>query len=55
MPVILAAQEAEIRRITVKASPGEIARDSISKNTQQKKGLVGWLKRYSACLAIVRP
>jgi hypothetical protein len=43
-PVILATQEAEIRRITVRSQPRQIVpRDSISKNTSQKE-LVEWLK-----------
>jgi hypothetical protein len=43
-PVILATQEAEIRRITVKASLGNSSRDPILKKTYHKKGLVEWLK-----------
>jgi hypothetical protein len=38
MPVILATEEAEIRRIAVQSQPGQIVpRDSISKNPSQKK------------------
>jgi hypothetical protein len=49
MPVILATQEAEIRRIVVRSQPRQIfLRDPISKNpnthTHTKKGLVEWLK-----------
>jgi hypothetical protein len=36
MPVILATQEAEIRRITVQSQAGQIVRD-FSKNSSQKK------------------
>jgi hypothetical protein len=39
MPVILATQEAEIRRITVGSQPRQIVLNPISKNTQPKKGL----------------
>jgi hypothetical protein len=41
MPVILATQEAEIRRITVPRQPGQIVpQDPILKKTHHKKGLV---------------
>jgi hypothetical protein len=40
MPVILATQEAEIRRIVVQSHPRQIVRE-----IRQKKGLVEWLKR----------
>jgi hypothetical protein len=38
MPVILAAQEADIRRITVQGPPGK-KQDPTSKNAQHKKEL----------------
>jgi hypothetical protein len=38
MPVILATQEAEIRKIAVRAHPGEIVPDTLSKNPITKKG-----------------
>jgi hypothetical protein len=45
MPVILATQEAEIRRITVQRQPGQIVRETLSqKKTHHKKGLLEWLK-----------
>jgi hypothetical protein len=45
MPVVLAAQEVEIRRIAVHSQPGQIVpRDPVSKNPFTKKGLVEWLK-----------
>jgi hypothetical protein len=45
MPVILALQEAEIRRITVRSQPGQIVlQDPILKKPFTKKGLVEWLK-----------
>jgi hypothetical protein len=38
MPVILASQEAEIRRITVQSQPGEILQETLScKNLSQKR------------------
>jgi hypothetical protein len=44
MPVILATQEVKIRRITVRSQVGKIALETLSKNTQHKKGLVECLK-----------
>jgi hypothetical protein len=45
IPIILATQEAEIRRIAVESQLGQIfLRDLISKKTHHKKGLVKWLK-----------
>jgi hypothetical protein len=47
MPVILATQEAEIRRITVQSQPGQIVLETLSQKkpfTKKKKGLVEWLK-----------
>jgi hypothetical protein len=44
MPVILATQEAEIRRITVGSQPGQIVRESLSLKYLTQKGLVEWLK-----------
>jgi hypothetical protein len=44
MPVILATQEAEIRRIMLKASPGKQFTRPYLENTLYKKGLVEWLK-----------
>jgi hypothetical protein len=42
MPVILATQEAEIRRIAVQSQPGQIVHETLSqkkkKNASQKKG-----------------
>jgi hypothetical protein len=44
MPVILATQEAEIRRTVVRSQPGQIVpQDPIGK-TLHKKGMVEWLK-----------
>jgi hypothetical protein len=43
MPVILATQEVETRRILVQSQPREIER-SYLKKTLHKKGLVEWLK-----------
>jgi hypothetical protein len=44
MPVILAIQEAEIRRVTVGSQPGQIVYEMLSKKKNHKKGLVEWLK-----------
>jgi hypothetical protein len=42
MPVILATQEAEIRRILIQSQPGQIVPETLSKkkntHTQKKKG-----------------
>jgi hypothetical protein len=46
-PVILATQEAEIRRISVRSQPRQIVCESLSqkkKKTLHKKGLVDWFK-----------
>jgi hypothetical protein len=37
MPVILATQEAEIRRITVQSQPGQVSRPYLEKNPSQKR------------------
>jgi hypothetical protein len=45
MPVILASQEAEIRRITVQSQPRQVVLETLSsKKAITKKGLVEWLK-----------
>jgi hypothetical protein len=44
-PVILATQEAEIKRIEVRSQPGQNSwQDPFLKKTYHKKGLVEWLK-----------
>jgi hypothetical protein len=43
-PVILATQEAEIRRITVQSQSRQIARRPYLEKSHHKKGLVQWLK-----------
>jgi hypothetical protein len=43
MPIILATQEAEIKRIAVRRQPGQIV-CPILKKTLHKEGLVEWLK-----------
>jgi hypothetical protein len=45
MPVILATQEAVIRRIMVRSQPSQIVLETLTlKKTHHKKGLVEWLK-----------
>jgi hypothetical protein len=44
MPIILAPQEAEIRRIAVRSQPGQIVLETLSLKTYHKKRLVEWLK-----------
>jgi hypothetical protein len=45
MPIILATQEAEIRRIVIQSQPpGKYFLKPYLKNTFRKKGLEGWLK-----------
>jgi hypothetical protein len=44
MPVILATQEAEIRRIVARGQPGQIVWETLSRKTLHKKGLAEWLK-----------
>jgi hypothetical protein len=40
MPIILATQEAEIRRIAVQSQPGQVVHQTLSqKNPSQKKSL----------------
>jgi hypothetical protein len=43
-PVILATQEAEIRRIVVQSQPGQIVCEILSRKYLKQKGLVEWLK-----------
>jgi hypothetical protein len=42
--VILATQEAEIRRITVQSQPGQRVLKTLSQKILHKKGMVEWLK-----------
>jgi hypothetical protein len=44
MPIILATQDAEIRRTAVQSQPRQIVRPYLEK-THHKKVLVEWLKR----------
>jgi hypothetical protein len=44
MPVILATQEAEIRRITVQSQPGQIVRNTLSRKYPAQNGLAKGLK-----------
>jgi hypothetical protein len=43
-PVILATQEAKIRRIMVRSQPGQIVHKTLSRKYLTQKGLVEWLK-----------
>jgi hypothetical protein len=44
-PVILATQEAEIRRIVIEAKPGKIVHKTVTRKKKiHRKGLVEWLK-----------
>jgi hypothetical protein len=44
MPVILATQEAEIKRILVQSQPRQIVHKTLSQKTFTKIGLLEWLK-----------
>jgi hypothetical protein len=44
MPVVLATQQAKIRRLKFEASLGQIVRETLSQKTLHKKGLVDWFK-----------
>jgi hypothetical protein len=44
VPIILATQEAEIRRMVFKASPGNIVHETLSRKNPSQKGLAKWLK-----------
>jgi hypothetical protein len=44
MPIILATQEAEIRRILVQSQPRQIFMRPYLEKIHHKKGLVEWLK-----------
>jgi hypothetical protein len=42
--VILASQEAQIKRITFQSQLGQTVCETLSKKTHHQKGLVEWLK-----------
>jgi hypothetical protein len=44
MTTILATWEEEVRRIVVQSQHGQTVHETLSQNTQYKKGLVEWLK-----------
>jgi hypothetical protein len=44
MPVILATQEAEIRRIMIRSQPREIVRETLFCKYPSQKGQTEWLK-----------
>jgi hypothetical protein len=43
-PIILATQEAEIKRISVQSQLGQIVPKTLSQKNPSQKGLVEWLK-----------
>jgi hypothetical protein len=45
MPVVLATQQAEIRRITVQSQPRQIVHETLSQKYLIQKRLVEWLKQ----------
>jgi hypothetical protein len=51
IPVILATQETDIRRIVVRGQLGKMKVRSCLKNTQYKK--IDWLKGWNTCLLSV--
>jgi hypothetical protein len=65
LSIILATQEAEIRRIVAQSQPKQIVLKTLSQTNKQtnkqtkkpitKKGLVEWLKWYRVCLASEKP
>jgi hypothetical protein len=44
MPVILATQEAEIRKIMFQIQPGQIGHGTLSQKNPPQKGIREWLK-----------
>jgi hypothetical protein len=44
MPIILATQEAEIKRIMFQSQPGQIVHETLLQKNHYKKGLEEWLK-----------
>jgi hypothetical protein len=44
MPVILATQKADIRRIAVRSQPRKIIRETLPRKNLSQKGMVEWLK-----------
>jgi hypothetical protein len=44
MPVILATQEEEIRRIVVQSQPRQMVQETLSGKKPSQKGLVEWHK-----------
>jgi hypothetical protein len=48
-PIITAAQEAEIRRITFQSQPGQADQKTLTQKKNHQKGLVEWV-RWQECL-----
>jgi hypothetical protein len=51
MPVILATQEAEIRRTMVQSQAGQIVHETLSQKYLTPKGLVEWLYQVVVSLS----
>jgi hypothetical protein len=50
MPVILATQEAGIRRIMIQSHCGQLLGETLFQKTHHKKGLMEWIKVYALSL-----
>jgi hypothetical protein len=50
--LILATQEAEIRKIKVQSQPGQIVAETLSQKTHHKKGMAEWLKERRVCVCV---
>jgi iron only hydrogenase large subunit-like protein len=47
MPIILATQEAEIRRVAIQSQMGQIVQETLSQKTYHRKGLAKCLKVWA--------
>jgi hypothetical protein len=54
MPVIVATQEGDIRRIVVRSQPRQIVCRLLPRTYPIQKGLLGWVKWYSAFIASMK-
>jgi hypothetical protein len=55
MPIILAIQEGEIRKMAVQSQHRQICHEILSWKYPTQERLAEWIKWYSAYLASVRP